>query len=1319
MRLFSPILLLLVVFSSCTREQKLTSDSSGRQGEQRIPQSTLTADITAPPLRVPAGIPEQVICRKPLVIQAYSNERRAGIPVVSFPGELKEHTPGTEDLSFPKQVPAGRYRFRASPPEIVRAKDPYFQDQNPYSFSFYSKLQGLKHDVIRCVFQDRKGNLWAGTEGGGVSKFDGTYFTHYNDSRYLGNKTVSSILEDRSGAMWFGIKDGGVAQFDGKYFTCMAGKEGLADKVSSMYMDRDGYLWFGTLGEGAFRYDGILVDALDSGGIIPAPVRSTLRKNGGKYEKTLTRFSEQEGLLNKNVNCIFQDMDGYLWFGTDSGVCRYGQGNGAKDIKTFIHLSAREGLHHGVFSILQDHNGFLWFGTNGGGLFRYDSPVVERMERGEKIPPEVAQQLFFHNGRYTPALICYTTQEGLGNNRVFSLFEDRDQALWLGTDQGAVKFMADRPGGNPSTFTYFTGEQGLSNSSIYSILEDRHGNMWFGTYGKGLAKFSGRLFTHFSEKEGLLNTRIIGLLQDRKGNLWLGSYGGGVARYDGHTYTHFTEKDGLANNRVLSILEDHRGNIWFGTYGGGVSEFNGRTFRTFTTREGLSSDTINFMIEDHLGNLWLATQGGGVSMFADSRNTKNAVPGDTSCFLHFGIAQGLGSNTVYGLLEDRNGNLWFGTDVGGVCRYDGNSMQRFTEKEGLGSNYVVYILEDKSGDLWFCTLGGGISRYDGNRNTGTTFRQNPSLSGQNRETGIISSLNHLSCFTEKDGLSNNYVFSALQDRNGDLWFGTRFGLSKLRWKLLDNYIANRSSGPDELKKTDDRSEQALFRNFTYDDGFLGVGCNRSTLLEDRDGTLWIGANDRFTAYHPGVDQVDSIPPGVEITSLELFNEYIPWTILDQHKDSSLILGNGVSLDHYRFDGISSWQELPINLSLKHTNNFLSFSFIGITLKQSNKTKYQYILEGLDEHWSSPDLSNTASYGNLPSGSYTFRVKAINSDGYVSAAVSYSFTIRPPWWSTWLFRITMVLFMVAGLMGLYSWRIRNMKHRHIQLEKLVASKTAEVVRQKEELQALNHELITTNDALSRERIKLEEALLNLRKAQKKLIQSEKLASIGTLAAGVAHEINNPLNFINGGIQGIESFLNENLKKQTEPLLPLIDAIKTGVTRASAIVKSLNRFSRQTESDKERCDLHSIIENCLVVLRHEVNSRTEIRKSFTSEPYSFTGNEGKMHQVILNLLTNAIQAIGDAGTITITTSVHGSQFTIVIQDTGPGIKEDVLTKIFDPFFTTKEPGKGTGLGLFICYQIIQEYNGTIEIMSEAGVGTTASISLPVTNTVDHKV
>lgn len=241
-------------------------------------------------------------------------------------------------------------------------------------------------------------------------------------------------------------------------------------------------------------------------------------------------------------------------------------------------------------------------------------------------------------------------------------------------------------------------------------------------------------------------------------------------------------------------------------------------------------------------------------------------------------------------------------------------------------------------------------------------------------------------------------------------------------------------------------------------------------------------------------------------------------------------------------------------------------------------------------------------------------------------------------------------------------------------------------------------------------KLGASMKELKETTHKLIQSEKMASLGIMSAGVAHEINNPLNFIKGGIE----VLDEELKKEKGLKLdhqPCIHVVKEGVSRASAIVSSLSHFSRQTDSMDEDCNLHEIMDNCLVMLMQKLKYKVEIDKKYSKETPFIKGNQGKLHQAFLNIISNAEHAIESKGYITLFTRNLKNGVLVEIRDTGSGISTADLKRISDPFFTTKPIGKGTGLGLSITYKIIEEHNGSISVSSEKGKGTKFAIEFRV--------
>ncbi len=233
---------------------------------------------------------------------------------------------------------------------------------------------------------------------------------------------------------------------------------------------------------------------------------------------------------------------------------------------------------------------------------------------------------------------------------------------------------------------------------------------------------------------------------------------------------------------------------------------------------------------------------------------------------------------------------------------------------------------------------------------------------------------------------------------------------------------------------------------------------------------------------------------------------------------------------------------------------------------------------------------------------------------------------------------------------------------------------------------------------------------LKKTQKLLITSEKMASLGVLAAGVGHEINNPLNFIKNGIEALSKKMEG---KTDDEMKTYFRIVNEGVERATNIVKSLSHFSRRSPSTDEPCNIHEIIENCLLILHNKIRNKIRVVTNFTSEATELRGNEGRLHQAMMNIIANAEQAIKDEGTIEINTKKVGDYMEIWIEDDGEGIPEENLLKISDPFFTTKPPGEGTGLGLFITFSIVEEHGGSIDVKSNLNEGSKFIIKLPLWN------
>ena len=625
-----------------------------------------------------------------------------------------------------------------------------------YLMQNYTTNDGLALDTLYCGLIDRKGNIWFGTNGGGVSRYDGKNFTNYTTAQGLVNNVILSMLEDKTGNLWFGTQGGGVSRYDGNIFTTYTTKEGLIDNiVRAILEDSKGNLWFGTE-EGVCRFEG----------------------------NQFTTFTVADGLAQKSINTLLEDKMGELWFGTKGGgLSRY-------DGSAFVTFTTKEGLpDNAILSSLMDNKGNLWFGTEKGGVCRYDGKSFEILNTEQglasntvwSVLEDKAENLWFGtnhgaSGYDGKSFTNLTTSEGLASNDVRFILADKTGNLWFGTFGGGVSRFEGK------FLTAYTVAQGLASGTVRSIVEDKKGNLWFGTQGGGISEYNGKSFTTYTMAEGLSDNNVRVIFEDKAGNLWIGTYEGGVSRFDGKSFTTFTTAQGLASDHVYAIQEDKAGRLWFATNGGGVSRFDGKSFTNFTTAQGLPNNHVWGIHEDKAGQLWFATFGGGVSRY------------DGKSFTTYTTAQGLANDAIFCILEDSGGNLWFGSDGGGVSRFDGKSFLTYTTTQGLPDN-VVYQLAITPQETIAMGTNAGVGVLTGFTGPNTVPAQNKLTNEalQNYKP-LFEIYNTKTGYPLKD--ANGGQQSMLIDSKGILWMGT--GPTNIDLVRLDFSALNKNTSPPEV-----------------------------------------------------------------------------------------------------------------------------------------------------------------------------------------------------------------------------------------------------------------------------------------------------------------------------------------------------------------------------------------------------------------------------------------------------------------------------------------------------------------------------------------
>jgi diguanylate cyclase (GGDEF)-like protein len=762
--------------------------------------------------------------------------------------------------------------------------------------------------------------------------------------------------------------------------------------IYRILQSRDGYIRLGTR-EGLICFDGVQFRIFDT-------VRCAHIKNN-------------------YIRSVYEDHEGRLWFGSGGELVCLKEGQ----FTSYTIVGKEDSFsYHKVSSISGGQDGRLWVGTLGAGIF---------LLKNDRFTPFTTKDGLSHNEVYdiledSGGGLWVATLKGLDllkNDRfqrwpinralmgveVYRVYEDREENLWIGTEKGLLR--QPLGAGEKGTFSTYTTREGLSHDAIVEIFMDRHGNLWVGTDGGGLNRMKDAAFSALTTRQGLSGDYVYSICEDREGSLWVGTASGGLNRLKDTNFTTYSTREGLTDDMVWCVTEDRNEGLWIGTPSGlNYLDVNKNELTVFSTDNGLWGNSICSIREDSRGNLWVGTSE-GLNRLSKDRHADvfaaAAIAGDlkgthVTCIFedktgklwigtvngglrffragHWKTISAAGefmSHKITALCEDDSGNLWIGTDGGGLNYFSNGTFGNYSTRDGLSDKCVLCLHAEKNGTLWIGTYYGGLNRFKG----GNFFS-----------------------FSRDGGFFNFEVHHIMEDGGGAFWLTSNKGIYRVKKKELNDFAdgAIKTVQPVEYNETDGMRSRVC-NGGHYPAGYKG-----------RDGRLWVPTIQGVSVIDPHHLSRNTLPPPVVIEEIFVDNKSIK-TFFELLPRKPVIFPPG-------------------------TKNF-EFHYTGLSFLCPQKVKFRYKLDGYDIEWNNVGNRRTAYYTNIPPGHYTFRVMACNNDGvWNNTGAVFHFRLKPYFSQTPWFYLLCALVLAVLIGAFFRMRIKNLKKRKSQLERLVEERT---------------------------------------------------------------------------------------------------------------------------------------------------------------------------------------------------------------------------------------------------------------------------------------